>query len=559
MGHLQKGVRMMVSISPPPGAWLAPTLAAVPVGYLIVVGVVALVVGIVAAFVVMKVLGAQTIAGAKKESEELLKAAKLEAENQKRKAELDIRDELAGKRVSFEKETEALRNELKEAERRLTKREDTLDRKLDVLTTKEKYLDELDAGIKKREAAVTVKEEQIDQMLAEKRELVEKAREEQKQALLRITNLSPEEARRQCLKLIEDEVQHEAAQLVQKQMARAEEESKEHALRITLQAIQRYASEHTSESTVSAIQIASDDMKGRVIGREGRNIRAFEKATGVDVIVDDTPGVIVVSCFDPVRRAVAAESLAKLLEDGRIHPARIEEIVESVNKDVQQRIVKFGRDACIEANIQGLHPKISEMMGRLHYRMSYGQNILRHSLETAYLCQVIADELGLDGTIARRCGFLHDIGKAMDHEMEGGHPAIGMEFAKKYNEREEVLNAIGGHHNDIPATSPYTPIVMAADAISGARPGARRETLEKYVKRLEQLEGIAMDQGGVRQAYAIQAGREVRVIVDPERVTDVDCTLLARNIAKRVSDEMTFPGEIKITVLREMRTVEFAR
>jgi ribonuclease Y len=371
--------------------------------------------------------------------------------------------------------------------------------------------------------------------------------------------MSQEEAKKETLRLVEHEVQHEAAQVIQREMERAEEDCKENALRITLQAIQRYATEQTVDSTVSTIPIPSDDMKGRVIGREGRNIRSFEKATGVDVIVDDTPGVVVVSCFDPIRRAVATEALQKLLEDGRIHPTRIEEVVELTNKSMEQRLVKFGRDACIESNIQGLHPRISEMIGRLYYRTSYGQNILRHSMEVAYLCQVIADELGLDGALGRRCGFLHDIGKAMDHEMEGTHPAIGMEFCKKYGEKEEVLNAIEGHHNDIPATSPFTPIVMAADAISGARPGARRETLEKYVRRLEELESIATSMGGVKQAFAVQAGREVRVIVDPENVDDANCVYIARNIAKRVSEEMTFPGEIRVTVLREMRTVEYAR
>lgn len=522
-------------------------------------GGVGLVVGVVLTVVVSRVVGLRLLSGARQQAQEMVRAAEAEAENIRRKAELDMRDELARRREEFERETEAIRNELKEAERRLAKREDNLDRKLDALTSKERYLDELDASIKKREAVVAQKEAELDQLIAERRELLERAKEEQKQALLRLTGLSPEEARRQCLKLVEEEVQHEASLIVQRHLQRAEEEAKEQALRITLQAIQRYAGEHTSESTVAAIPIASDDMKGRVIGREGRNIRAFEKATGVDVIVDDTPGVIVVSCFDPVRRAVAAEALQKLLEDGRIHPARIEEVVEQVNKEVAQRIIKYGREACIEANVQGLHPKIVEMLGRLHYRMSYGQNILRHSIETAYLCQVIADELGLDGGIARRCGLLHDIGKAMDHEVEGSHAAIGAEFVRKYGEREEVVNAIAGHHNDIPATTPYTPIVMAADAISGARPGARRETLEKYIKRLEQLEAIAMDQKGVRQAYAIQAGREVRVIVDPEQVDDGSTVLIARNIAKRVSEEMTFPGEIKITVLRELRTIEFAR
>lgn len=518
-----------------------------------------LVLGVIVAVVVGKLLGIQAIAQSKRQAQDLLDKAQSEAQTLKKQAELDGLNELAKRRETFETEINDQRNQIKETERRLTKREDNLDRKLDTLTTKEKYLDDLDAGVKKREAQLTGKLEEADTLIAERRELIEAARQEQKQTLLRIANLSEDDAKRESLKAVERECQHEAGQLIQKITENAEEEAKDTALKITLQAIQRYASEHTADSTVSAITIPSDDMKGRVIGREGRNIRAFEKATGVDVIVDDTPGVIVVSCFDPVRRAIAAETMHKLIEDGRIHPTRIEEVTEQTTKDIGQRIIKFGKDACIEANIQGLHPKLSETMGRLYYRTSYGQNILRHSMETAYLCQVIADELGLDGELARRCGFLHDIGKALDHEAEGGHPQIGMDFAKKFGEKEAVLNAIGGHHNDIPSTTPYTPIVMAADAISGARPGARRETLDRYVKRLEQLEGIATDMKGVRDAYAIQAGREVRVIVDPESVDDTNCSYIARDIAKRISEEMTFPGEIRVTVLREMRTIEYAK
>jgi ribonuclease Y len=521
--------------------------------------VLGVIIGAVIAFVLGKAMGAQAITQSKRQAQDLLDKAKSEAQTVKKQAELDGLNELAKRRESFEAELNEQRNEIKEQERRLTKREDNLDRKLDTLTTKEKYLDDLDAGIKKREAQLAGKQEELDALVEERRELLENARQEQKQTLLRIANMSEEDARRESLKAVERECQHEAGQLIRKITEQAEEEAKDTALKITLQAIQRYASEHTADSTVSAIAIPSDDLKGRVIGREGRNIRAFEKATGVDVIVDDTPGVIVVSCFDPVRRAIAAETMQKLIEDGRIHPTRIEEITEQVTKDINQRIVKFGKDACIEANIQGLHPKLSETMGRLYYRTSYGQNILRHSMETAYLCQVIAEELGLDGELARRCGFLHDIGKALDHEAEGGHPQIGMDFAKKFGEKEAVLNAIGGHHNDIPSTTPYTPIVMAADAISGARPGARRETLERYVKRLEQLESIATDMKGVKDAYAIQAGREVRVIVDPDNVDDTHCSYIARDIAKRISEEMTFPGEIRVTVLREMRTIEYAK
>ncbi len=518
-----------------------------------------LVVGILAFLIVARAIGARTLGDAKREAQETIEKARNEAEVLKKQIELDSRNELAKRREEFEREVNEERAKIKEAENRLTKREDNLDRKLDTLATKERYLDELDGKIKDRESVVAGKEAELDQLIQEQHEANEKALEEQKQTLLRIGRLGEEEAKREALKVVEREVQHEAGQYIQRAMQKAEEEVKDNALKITLQAIQRYGSEHTADSTVAAISIPSDDMKGRVIGREGRNIRSFEKVTGVDVIVDDTPGVVVVSCFDPVRRAIAAEALQKLLDDGRIHPARIEEVVEQMTEEIQQRIVKFGKEACIEADIQGLHPKISEQMGRLHYRTSYGQNILRHSIEVAYLCQVIAAELGLDPALARRCGFLHDIGKAMDHEMEGGHPAIGMEFCKRHGERDEVLNAIGGHHNDIPSTSYYTPIVMAADAISGARPGARRETLEKYIKRLEELEGIATSMKGVAQAFAIQAGREVRVVVDPDKVDDVNCNYIARDIAKRVSEEMTFPGEIKVTVLREMRTVEYAR
>ncbi len=532
---------------------------AVETSLAISIGVGGLVVGIIATVLLSRFIGIRTIADAKREFEQILSHARHEAETHRKQIELDARNDLAKRREQFEAENNNSRNELKEFERRITKREDNLDRKLDVLTTKEKYLNDFEGKIKEREKAIAVKDARLNTLIVEREEVLENTRQEQKQALLRLANLSPEDARREALHHMEQEVQHQAGQVIQRVQDRAEAEAKETSLKITLQAIQRYAVEHTAESTVSAIAIPSDDMKGRVIGREGRNIRAFEKATGVDVIVDDTPGVVVVSCFDPVRRAIAAESLQKLLDDGRIHPSRIEEVVEQIGKEMDQRILKFGKDASIEANVQGLHGQVSEAMGRLHYRTSYGQNILRHSLEVAYLCQVIADELGLDGTIARRCGYLHDIGKAMDHDVEGGHPQIGAAFCKRFNENEAVLNAIAGHHNDIPATTPYTPIVMAADAISGARPGARRETLAKYVRRLEQLEEIATSMRGVKQAYAIQAGREVRVIVDPNNVDDTNCQYIARDIAKRVSDEMTFPGEIRITVLREMRTVEYAR
>lgn len=340
----------------------------------------------------------------------------------------------------------------------------------------------------------------------------------------------------------------------------AEEGAKDEAKEILINAIQRYANEHSSETTVRTVAIPSDDMKGRIIGREGRNIRAIEKATGADIIVDDTPGVIVVSCFDKVRQAIAVESLERLIADGRMHPTRIEEVVEKVGGEVQERIVKAGKDAAVELGLKGLHPKVIEAMGRLTYRTSYGQNVLKHSVEVAYLCQIIADQLGLDGKLAKRCGFLHDIGKAMDHEMEGGHPKIGMDFARQYGEKEEaVLNAIGAHHADMPSTTWYTPIVMAADAVSAARPGARRESMERYIQRLNELQDIALAIPGVAEAYAVQAGREVRVMIDADRVSDDESYLIAHEIAKRVSNEMTFPGEIRVTVLRETRAIEIAR
>ena len=536
-----------------------PLLAEVSTPLAITLILLALALGAAAALGLARLMGSRTLTRAQEERDRLLADARREGETLAKQIELDARNAQVQRREAFEAEMDKSRQELKEQERRLDKREDSHDRKLDVLHTKERRLDEMDKKIQQREEAIQGLRDRLKEQVEQAERDAIDATEERRAALLRVSHLSEEDAKREAMKLLEQESAHEAAKIIERNMERAEEESRENALKITLQAIQRYASEHTAESTTNSVEIPSDDMKGRVIGREGRNIRAFEAATGVDVIVDDTPGVVVVSCFDPVRRATAAETLRRLIDDGRIHPSRIEELHKQVVAEMDERVQKFGKQASIEASIQGLHPKVSEKMGRLHYRTSYGQNILRHSVEVAFLCQTIANELGLDGDLARRCGFLHDIGKAMDHDTEGGHPAIGMEFCRKYGERDEVLNAIGGHHNDIPSISPYTPIVMAADAISGARPGARRETLEKYVRRLEQLEGIAREQKGVREAFAIQAGREVRVIVDPDSATDGDCSYIAREIAKRVSDEMTFPGEIRVTVLREMRTVEYAR
>jgi ribonuclease Y len=350
----------------------------------------------------------------------------------------------------------------------------------------------------------------------------------------------------------------EAGALIQRITEQAQDEAKEKSRQIIIQAIQRYAAEQSTDHTVSTVAIPSDDMKGRVIGREGRNIRSFEKATGVDVIIDDTPGVVVVSCFDPVRREVARISLERLVQDGRIHPARIEEVVVNTTKEMEEELLRIGKEAAQEANLQLPKPVIP-MLGRLSFRTSYGQNVLKHSLEVAYITQVMAAELGLDPVLARRAGLLHDIGKAMDHEQEGGHPQLGKEFLRRFDEPEAVLNAAEGHHGDVPATTPYTPLVMAADAISASRPGARRESLDRYVKRLQELEDLAMGFEGVRQAYAIQAGREVRVIVDARLVDDRISAKICRDIATKIETELNYPGEVKVTLIREVRAVEYAR
>jgi ribonuclease Y len=515
----------------------------------------ALIVGlIIGAFVVASLRG-QTLARAKSEAEQIKSKAESDAKAIAERARMDA-DRLALERKSaIDSEQEKSRNEMREAEKRIAKREDLIDKKLETLTSKEEQVSRLTEQLKSKEAGLDQKAGALDK----KNEEIGQVLEQQKDKLFQISGWTPEEAKREVLQRVEDDARHETSKIVAKLVEEATAEAKSKAQEITLMAVQRYASEHTAESTVRAVPIPSDDMKGRIIGREGRNIRAIEKATGVDIIVDDTPGVIVVSCFDKIRQAIAVESLNRLIADGRMHPTRIEEVVEKVKGEMEERVIKSGKDAVLETNMRGIHPKISEAMGKLSFRTSYGQNVLRHSVEVAYLSQMIADQLGLDGALARRCGFLHDIGKAMDHEMEGGHPKIGMDFARQYGEKEPVLNAIGGHHADIPSTSFYTPIVMAADAVSSARPGARRESMEKYVQRLNELQDIAMGFRGVNEAHAIQAGREVRVMVDANRVNDDEAFLIAHKIAKRVSEEMTFPGEIKVTVLRETRAIEVAR
>jgi len=483
-----------------------------------------------------------------KEMQARLAAAEAEAQRVKAQSEAEAKSEFIRRREEFDGETQNVRAELREEEKRLSKREDIIDQKMETLGAKERSADMAEKAILERERALAAKDRQLNDLIAH-----------QKTQLMKVANMSTDEARGILLERVEKDIQREAAQVVQRELEKAEETVQEKSREIIVGAIQRYAADHTSESTVSTVDIPSDDMKGRVIGREGRNIRAFEKATGVDVIVDDTPGVVVVSAFDPIRREVARLSLEKLIQDGRIHPTRIEELVAETQKEVNRRVQELGKQAVLDANIRGVHSKLTQLLGRLHFRTSYGQNVLKHAIEVAYLCQIMASELGMNPALARRCGLLHDIGKAVDHEVEGGHPEIGADLCKRYGERPEVIEAAAGHHGDVEAQFIYTPLVAAADAISASRPGARRETLERYIQRLEKLEQIAGTFEGVKQAYAIQAGREVRVMVDAESVDDRVSAKIAHEIAKRIEEEMQYPGEVKVTLIRELRCVEYAR
>ena len=456
--------------------------------------------------------------------------------------------EFLARREKFDDETRTTRTEQRDEEKRLAKREDLIDQKLETLHARERMTETAQQALVERENAIVAKDRQFNELIAQ-----------QKTQLLKIAGLTEERAREMVLARLEKDMDSEVAQAIEQRLQQAREDAEKEAREIIIRAIQRYAADHTVDSTVASIDIPSDDVKGRVIGREGRNIRAFEKATGVDVIVDDTPGAVVVSSFDPVRREVARRALSRLIQDGRIHPTRIEELVATTEKEVNKEMLEAGKTAAMEAKVRNVHPRLIELLGRLKFRTSYGQNVLQHSMEVAFISQLIAEEFGLSGTLARRAGLLHDIGKAVDHEAEGGHPTIGAELLKRYNEKPEVVEAAGSHHGDVEAVSIYTPIVTAADAISASRPGARRDSVERYIQRLEKLEQIATTFEGVEQAYAIQAGREVRVIVDATSVDDRLSVKIARDIARRIEDEMEYPGEIKVTLIRETRATEYAK
>jgi ribonuclease Y len=500
-------------------------------------------------FVGKYVLDRRNVSSAQSEVGKLKEQARREAENILKKAELEAKDETYRKREEFDRETHKTREELREHERKLEKREESLEQKHQLLLKKDRALEHTQKKLTERREQIQKKSKEVEDLY-----------QQQMLKLQELSTLSRDEAEKLLMSRLEQQLSTEIGSRLQKHEEQIKSKAEEKSREVLATAIQRYASSHTADSTVSTVDIPTDDMKGRIIGREGRNIRTFEKATGVDVIVDDTPGVVVVSAFDNIRRETAKLALSKLIQDGRIHPSRIEEVVKETQEEMERHIAEIGKQAVMDANVGNVHEKLVQLLGRLRFRTSYSQNVLLHSLEVAHLCGLMAEEIGLDGRLARRCGLLHDVGKAADHEMEGGHPQIGAELAKRYGEtRPEVLHAILGHHDDIRIDHIYTVLVASADAISASRPGARRETLEKYVKRLEELEALASGFPGVEQAFAIQAGREVRVIANSHRMTDADALKVCRDIARAIEEQLNYPGEIKVTVVRETRAVEFAK
>ena len=481
------------------------------------------------------------IGNADAKAREIIDEALREAESKKRESLLEIKEESIRTKNDLDREIKERRAEIQRNERRIQQKEENIDRKTE--------------AIERKEQSLTAKEES----LAKEKEKIAKLNEERIQELERISGLTSEQAKEHLLKIVEDDVKIESAKLIKDMEQKVKEEADNKAKDYIVGAIQKCAADHVSEATISVVQLPNDEMKGRIIGREGRNIRTIETLTGVDLIIDDTPEAVILSGFDPIRREVARIALEKLIVDGRIHPARIEEMVEKAQKEVENLIREEGETACMEAGVHGLHPELIKLLGRMRFRTSYGQNALKHSIEVAQLSGLLAAEIGLDVRIAKRAGLLHDIGKAVDHDMEGTHVQLGVELCKKYKESNVVVNAVEAHHGDVEPQSLIACIVQAADAISAARPGARRDTLETYTTRLKQLEEISNNFKGVDKSFAIQAGREVRVMVVPEVITDADMVILARDIAKKIEDEMEYPGMVKVNVIRESRVTDYAK
>ena len=515
--------------------------------YTVVIATAAAVVGCIVALVFKSVLGSKKLKDAANEAEQIIKAAKSEADGLIKEAGIEAKDRLFKMKSDFEAEAKETRSELKKQEWRLIQKEENIDRKTDLFEKREKEISRKEQSLGDRDKALTSKEDKYNTLL-----------EEQKAQLERISTLTAEQAKELLIRAMAHEARYEGAKLIKRIENEAKEDADKKAKNIIATAIQRYAGDFVAERTVSVVQLPGDEMKGRIIGREGRNIRAIEAATGIDLIIDDTPEAVILSGFNPVRREIARLALIKLISDGRIHPARIEDVVKKVGQEVDVAIKEAGEQAAFDLGVHGIHGELVKYLGRLKYRTSYAQNVLQHSVEVGALCGIMASELGLKEKLARRMGLLHDIGKAIDHEVEGPHAVIGSKLAKKFGESGGVVHAIGAHHEDIPPNSVYALLVQAADGLSGARPGARKELLENYIRRIEDLEGIANGFKGVANTYAIQAGREIRVIVESDKVSDEESVLLSRDIAKKIEESLTFPGQIKVTVIRETRSVEYA-
>jgi ribonuclease Y len=515
--------------------------------YNLLMGMIAFVIGFAIAYWVKGIIVAQKVKAAERETSRILEDAKRRSETLIKEAQLEVKDKLFKMKSDFDADTKETKNELKEKEQRLIQKEENIDRKIDQFERRER-------DILRKEKKLGIKEEEIGRTKIKYNELIE----EQKRQLEKISGLTAGQAKELLVRAMENEARYEGAKIIKRIENETKEQATKKATKIMATAIQRYAGDFVAEHTVSVVQLPNDEMKGRIIGREGRNIRALEAATGIDLIIDDTPEAVILSGFNPVRREVARLSLMRLIADGRIHPARIEDVVKKVGKEVDLTIKEAGEQAAFDLGVHGIHSELINYIGRLKFRTSYAQNVLQHSVEVGVISGIMASELGLNSKLARRMGLLHDIGKAIDREVEGQHAIIGSKLAKKFGETPEVVHAIAAHHEDVPPSSVYDLLIQAADALSGARPGARKELLENYIKRLEDLENIAKSFNGVANTYAIQAGRELRVIVESGIISDEESTLLSRDIAKKIEESLTFPGQIKVTVIRETRAVEYA-